>query len=60
MTLVQRSNERFGLVLYAHGYDILNRVSYLNFSGNVQSPFFGQPTSAAPARRLEVGVQFAF
>jgi hypothetical protein len=42
------------------GYNLLNRTNYLNFSGNLQSPFFGQPTSAGPARRVEVGAQFAF
>ena len=40
--------------------NVLNRTNYVNFSGNLQSPFFGLPTSAAQARRIEVGMQFRF
>ena len=42
------------------GYNVLNRTNFLNFSGNQLSPFFGNPTSATQARRLEVGMQFRF
>ena len=42
------------------GFNILNRTNFVNFSGNLQSPFFGTPTSAAQARRVEVGMQFRF
>jgi hypothetical protein len=56
----EQSNQRFRIDFYVQGYNLLNRTNYLNFSGNQQSPFFGQPTSAGPARRVEVGAQFAF
>ena len=46
--------------LYAQSYNTLNRVNALNFSGVVSSPFFGQPTSAAAPRRIEVGTRFSF
>jgi hypothetical protein len=39
---------------------VLNRTNFVNFSGNLRSPFFGTPTSAAQARRVEVGMQFRF
>jgi hypothetical protein len=53
-------NERFRLEFYMQGFNILNRTNFVNFSGNLQSPFFGTPTSAAQARRVEVGMQFRF
>jgi hypothetical protein len=58
--MVERSNNRFRVDFYIQGYNLLNRTNYVNFSGNLQSPFFTLPTSAGPARRVEVGMQFAF
>jgi hypothetical protein len=46
--------------LYVAANNILNRVNYVNFVGNIQSPFFGTATSAAPPRRIEVGLNFRF
>jgi hypothetical protein len=60
MMMVERSNDRFRVDFYVQGYNLLNRTNYLNFSGSQQSPFFGLPTSAGPARRVEVGAQFGF
>lgn len=54
------SRQRFNVEFYVQGFNVLNRTNYVNFSGNVQSPFFGRPTSAAQARRVEVGMQFRF
>ena len=51
---------RYRIELYAQAYNVLNRVNYTRFTGNLQSPFFGQPTAAAPARRIELGVLFGF
>jgi hypothetical protein len=45
---------------YVQGFNVLNRTNFVNFSGNLQSPFFALPTSAAQARRVEVGMQFRF
>jgi hypothetical protein len=53
-------NERFRVEFYVQGFNVLNRTNFVNFSGNLRSPFFGTPTSAAQARRLEVGMQFRF
>ena len=60
MMMVERSNDRFRIEFYVQGYNLLNRTNFLNFSGNQQSPFFLLPTSAGPARRVEIGMQFAF
>jgi hypothetical protein len=54
------ANQRFSVEFYVQAFNVLNRINYLNFSGNLQSPFFGLPTSAAQARRVEVGTQFRF
>jgi hypothetical protein len=53
-------SKRYNLELYAQAYNVLNRTNALSFSGVLTSPFFGQPTSAAPARRVEIGVRFRF
>jgi hypothetical protein len=60
MMTMEQSNQRFRVDFYVQGYNLLNRTNYLNYSGNQQSPFFGLPSSAGPARRVEVGMQFAF
>jgi hypothetical protein len=54
------NTQRFSMEVYAQAFNLFNRVNYGNFSGNLRSPFFGLPTSAAQARRVEVGMQFRF
>jgi hypothetical protein len=54
------ANQRFTVEFYVQAFNLLNHTNYVNFSGNQLSPFFGQPTSAAQPRRLEVGMQFRF
>ena len=53
-------NKRYTVELYAQSYNTLNHTNALNFSGVVTSPFFGQATSAAAPRRIEVGTRFSF
>jgi hypothetical protein len=53
-------NQRYSVELYAQAYNLLNRTNPLNFGGVLTSPFFGQPTSAAAPRRVEIGARFAF
>jgi hypothetical protein len=60
MMMVERSNDRFRVDFYVQGFNLLNRTNFLNYSGNLQSTFFGLPTSAGPARRVELGMQFGF
>jgi hypothetical protein len=55
-----QANQRFNVEFYAQASNVLNHTNFLNFSGNLQSPFFGRPTSAAAARRIELGMQFRF
>jgi hypothetical protein len=54
------ANQRFTVEFYVQGFNVLNRTNFLNFSGNLLSPFYGRPSSSAPARRVEVGMQFRF
>ena len=54
------TNQRFTVELYAQGNNVLNRTNFLSYSGNQLSPFYTQPTAAAQARRVEVGLQFRF
>lgn len=41
-------------------FNLLNRVNYTNFVGNLSSPFFGQSVAARPARRMQLSVRFKF
>lgn len=40
--------------------NLFNRVNYGSYVGVLTSPFFGQPTSAQAARRVELGWRFSF
>jgi hypothetical protein len=41
-------------------FNILNRVNYVSFIGDLSSPFFGKPVAAQPPRRLQVSFRFRF
>jgi hypothetical protein len=53
-------NKRYALELYAQAYNALNHTNALNYSGVMTSPFFGQATSAAAPRRIEIGTRLTF
>ncbi|MCU1381646.1 MAG: Outer rane receptor for ferrienterochelin and colicin [Acidobacteria bacterium] len=57
---VDSAGKRYAIELYTQAYNALNHFNALNFSGVVGSPFFGQATSAAPPRRVEVGARLGF
>ena len=52
--------KRYAIEFYAQAYNALNHFNALNFSGVVGSPFFGQATSAAAPRRVELGARLSF
>ena len=58
--VMEANGAKYRLDLYASITNLLNRVNYNAFIGNLRSPFFGEATSAAPARRLELGATFSF
>ena len=41
-------------------FNLLNRVNYTSYVGNLSSPFFGRAVSAQPPRRLQLSARFAF
>ena len=53
-------DQRFTLEIYGQASNLFNRVNLGGFSGNLSSSFFGTATSAAPARRVEVGMNFRY
>ena len=40
--------------------NVLNHTNFMGYSGVMTSPFFGEPTSAGAARKMEVGARFGF
>jgi hypothetical protein len=51
---------RWRTEIYLQAYNVLNHANRVGFTGVEASPFFGRPTSALPARRLESGIRFSF
>jgi hypothetical protein len=46
--------------LYISAANLLNRANLTGYSGVMTSPFFLQPTSAGPARKIDVGMRIGF
>jgi Carboxypeptidase regulatory-like domain len=53
-------DKRWRVELYVAGTNILNHTNLLGYSGVMTSPFFSDPTSAGPARKIELGARFGF
>jgi hypothetical protein len=53
-------DKRWRIELYAAATNILNHTNLTGYSGVMTSPFFGDPTSAGAARKIELGVRFGF
>lgn len=53
-------DKRFRVELYLAATNVLNHTNPLAYSGVQTSPFFGRPTSAAGARKLELGMRVGF
>jgi hypothetical protein len=51
---------RYRLDLYAQVTNLFNTTNLNQFVGNLRSPYFGLATSAAPARRMEIGASLSF
>jgi hypothetical protein len=54
------NTKRYRIEFYASAQNLLNRSNYNAYSGVMTSPLFGQPTSAANARRVQIGARFGF
>jgi hypothetical protein len=53
-------DKRVRFELFVSAQNLLNHVNPINYSGVMTSPFFGQPTAAMPARRIDVGMRMGF
>lgn len=51
---------RYSVELFVSADNVFNNVNYTNFSGNMLSRFFLQPTAAQAPRRVQVGMGFRF
>lgn len=51
---------RRGIELYAQVWNLLNETNFTRFAGVQTSPFYGQATAAAPARRFDFGTRIFF
>jgi hypothetical protein len=58
--VMEGGNQKYRLDIYLNIQNAFNHVNYNAFIGNQQSSFFGTPTSAGPARRIEIGASFGF
>jgi hypothetical protein len=55
-----QQNQGKRLEMYVSVQNLFNRVNYSSYVGVMTSPYFGRPTSAQAARRMELGWRFSF
>ena len=60
MVTMDGNASRYRLDLYIQAFNLFNRTNLNQFVGNLQSPYFGSATSAAPPRRIEIGANLSF
>ncbi|HXG87313.1 MAG TPA: carboxypeptidase regulatory-like domain-containing protein [Vicinamibacterales bacterium] len=60
IVMMEGANTRFRLDIYAQVFNLFNTTNFNGFIGNLQSPYFGRATSAAPPRRMEIGASLSF
>ncbi len=53
-------SSRYNLTVSAQITNIFNRVNFNQYSGVLTSPFFSRPSSAGPARQIELQLRFSF
>jgi Carboxypeptidase regulatory-like domain len=53
-------DKRFRFEVFVSAQNLLNHVNPIGYSGVMTSPFFGEPTAAMPARRIDVGLSMGF
>ena len=52
-------SQKYRVEFYVSATNLLNTANLSGYSGVQTSPFFGQPTSALPGRRIESGFRFS-
>jgi hypothetical protein len=53
-------NKRIRIELFVAAANLANIVNRVGYSGVMTSPFFGLPTAAGPARKIDVGMKIGF
>ena len=53
-------DKRLRFELFVSAQNLFNHVNPISYSGVMTSPFFGQPTAAMPARRIDLGMRIGF
>jgi hypothetical protein len=48
------------LAFAVDAFNVLNRVNYSSFVGDLSSPFFGHAIASQPARRIQAGLKLEF
>ena len=60
MMMMDQGSGRYNVEFYVQALNVLNHTNFQNYAGSIRSPYFGEPTSSGPARRIEVGINFGF
>ena len=60
MVSMDGNASRYRLDVYVQAFNLFNTANYNSYVGNLLSPYFGQATSAAPSRRVEIGASLSF
>jgi hypothetical protein len=53
-------DKRLRIEVFASASNVFNNVNPTGYSGVMTSPFFGRPTAAGPARKLDLGLKIGF
>ncbi len=56
----KKTDEGLAVKVSLSAFNVLNRVNYAGYVGNLSSPFFGLPVAARPARRVQINFNFSF
>jgi outer membrane receptor protein involved in Fe transport len=56
----KKKGEGLKATLAVDAFNVLNRVNYTSFVGNLSSPFFGRAVAAQPPRRLQLSFRLQF
>lgn len=54
------SDKAVRLEVYLQAFNVFNQVNYTRYGSVVSARSYGDPTAAAPARRLELGMRIGF
>jgi carboxypeptidase family protein len=57
MTFVEASGRKVTLTAGVDAFNVINKVNYSSYVGNLSSPFFGQPISAQAPRRVQFSLR---